>query len=306
MFFKNLMIYRVLKPLDLNAMQDMAGQRRPARPCMHGETSTLGWWPPLGRRGSLYQHTVMGRTMLCARKYEKVIPSPAVNEKVDAKAYELEQSEERPVGRNERKQIKEAVIAEMLPNVPEKPRDTYLYYDALGQLLIIDTSSENQATEILGMLRDTLGELHVKPFTTAASPRTVMTRWLYDGIDQPFTLGDSAVLDDPHEEGSKATFAHHELSDETIRAHLDSGMQVAKLAIEYDERIECMVDDGLTVTRLVFKEIVKQELDDVETETEADRFDADFALMAGELARLVDALVEVFGGEQQDEMKEAA
>ena len=306
MFFKNMMIYRVLQPLDLAAMQDMAGQRRVARPCMAGETSTLGWWPPLGRRGSMYQHTVMGRTMLCARKYEKVIPSPAVNEKVDAKAYEIEQRESRPVGRNERKQIKEAVIIDMLPGAPEKPKDIYLYYDEPGRLLAIDTSSESQATEILGMLRDTLGELHVKPLTTAVPPRTVMTRWLYDSIDHPFTLGDGAVLDNPHEEGSKATFAHHELSDDTVRAHIESGMQVAKLAIEYDERIECMVDDAMTVTRLALREIVRQELDDVETETEADRLDADFALMAGELARLVDALVEAFGGEQQDEVKEAA
>lgn len=306
MFFKNIMIYRVLKPLDLNAMADMAGQRRTARPCLHGETSTLGWWPPLGRRGSLYQHTVMGRTMLCARKYEKVIPSPAVNEKVDARAYEIEQREERPVGRNERKQIKESVIIDMLPGAPEKPKDIYLYYDDTVQLLIIDTSSENQAVEILGMLRDTLGELHVKPLTTAVAPRAVMTQWLYNGVDAPFTLGDSAVLDDPHEDGSKATFAHHELSDETIRAHIESGMQVAKIAIEYDERIECMVDDSMTVTRLAFGEFVKQELDDTETETEADRFDAEFALMAGEVARLIDALVDAFGGEQQDEMKEAA
>lgn len=306
MFFKNLKLYRVLAPIHVESLAE-ACNLTPARPCGSLESETLGWWPPLGRRGSEYTHTTMGRTMLCARKMEKVLPSAAVKEIVDERVYAIEQKEERRVGRAERKQLQERVIEELLPNAPQRPKDVYLYYDPSAQLLAIDTSSEKMATDILNLMRRSLGSLHVIPPRLQGSPSVVMTLWVSESPGQPFSLGYEAVLEEPGEAGSKGTFTHQNLRDETIAAHIRNGMRVTRLALTYKDRAAFTVDESLTVTKFHLGMDVTGELDEMNIETDAELFDAEFVLMAGEVADLVPALIEAFGGEEiPEQMGEAA
>lgn len=81
--------------------------------------------------------------------------------------------------------------------------------------------------------------------------------------------------------------------------HLDSGKEVTRLAINWNDTIDCIVQDDLAIKRLKFSdEIVEQATQDG-AEDPAARFDADFNLMTGELSRFIPRLIEVLGGEQK-------
>jgi recombination associated protein RdgC len=82
-----------------------------------------------------------------------------------------------------------------------------------------------------------------------------------------------------------------------LHHHIDAGMQVSRLAVEWSERLRCVLGDDLGVRRLRFTDLVMQEAGDVEADDAAARFDADFALMSAELASFIPRLIEVFGGE---------
>ena len=57
-----------------------------------------------------------------------------------------------------------------------------------------------------------------------------------------------------------------------------------------------MLNDKLQIKRLVFLDILKEQSDG-QSENEAERFDLDFTLMAGELAELIADLMLALGGE---------
>ena len=65
----------------------------------------------------------------------------------------------------------------------------------------------------------------------------------------------------------------------------------------WNDRISFILDDKLQIKRLAFLDILKEENESL-AENEAERLDLDFTLMSGELARLLDDLVEALGGEQ--------
>ena len=69
------------------------------------------------------------------------------------------------------------------------------------------------------------------------------------------------------------------------------------LHIASEDRLSFVLDQRLTVKRLKFLDIVQEAAREVDAQSAAERFDADFAVMSLELARFLPRLVDAFGGE---------
>jgi recombination associated protein RdgC len=298
MWFKNLHIYRLSEPFTLSgAALDEKLAEYPARDCGALETFSYGWEKPLGRRGDQLIHEVGGSIMLCARKVVKVLPAGVINEFVKQRAEEIEDNEGRPVRRRERLEIKEDVIAELLPQAFVQSNLTYAYIDTKGGWLIVDASSEKKAEELVEKLRESLGSLPVRPLTTNESPLAELTSWLSGGEPAPnFTLLDECELRDFSDEGGVVRCRRQDLTSDEVRGHLDAGKQVVKLALAWNERLEFVLGEDLTVKRLRFSDEIQEEAADQGAEDEQARFDADFVIMSGELSAFLPALAEAFGG----------
>jgi recombination associated protein RdgC len=91
-------------------------------------------------------------------------------------------------------------------------------------------------------------------------------------------------------------YTHHPLDGKEIKNHLVAGKLPTRLALTFNDRVSFILTDKLELKRLDFLDTVREELGN-EDDAEA-LFDAEFALMTGELARLLPALVEALGGEQ--------
>jgi recombination associated protein RdgC len=58
-----------------------------------------------------------------------------------------------------------------------------------------------------------------------------------------------------------------------------------------------MLDDQLAVKRLKFDDVISEKANERNPESKAEQFDADFAIMSGELKNFIVALLAAFGGE---------
>ena len=71
---------------------------------------------------------------------------------------------------------------------------------------------------------------------------------------------------------------------------------MTRLAMTWNDRISFVLNDNLQLKRISFLDILKEQAD-AQAENEDERFELDFTLMTGEIARLLDDLLEALGGE---------
>jgi recombination associated protein RdgC len=300
MWFKNIQIFRFLRPFTLSgeALHEQLTQDA-FQPCGKMDMESMGWVPPLGRESETLIHTANNCIIFTARKEEKILPSTVVREFVNEKIEEIETQQMRKVRKREKDEIREQVLFELIPRAFS--RSTYLsaYIDVTNGWLLIDTPSHKKAEELTSFLRQTLGSLPVVPPKVQQAPANVMTQWLVEQNKCPadFELADACVLTD--QEGAVVNCKRQDLLAEEIQGHLEAGKLATRLALEWNERFGLILDDGLVIRRLQTLDLIQAQLNDGNVETPAQRFDADFVIMSLELAPFIKRLFDVFGGEDE-------
>jgi len=211
------------------------------------------------------------------------------------RAKAIEEGEGRRVGRKEMRDLRESITAELLPRAFVSRRTTFGWIDPINGWLVIDAASPAKAEEFLEHLRKSVAGLPAKLLQVTQSPSAAMTGWMAGGeAPGAFTLDQDLEL----RSAEKATvrYVKHTLEGEEIRQHIADGKVVTRLALTWGDRISFLFDEKLQLKRLSFLDILKEQADG-QAENEDERFDIDFTLMTGEVARLLDDLLEALGGE---------
>jgi recombination associated protein RdgC len=301
MWFRNLQLYRLIEKFEYSPESLHAAlSERVFKPCAGLDNYSMGWVPPAGRETTQLAHGCNGRMMVCLRREDRILPATVVREHVEEKAEAIALAESRPVGRKEKQQLKEEVIVDLLPRAFTRSTHMFAYIDPDEGWAVVDAGTAKKAEELLSALRETLGSLRLKPLAVNNAPASVLTGWLENTLPAGFELGDECELKEPVDQGGVMRGRRMDLASAEVKSHLDAGMQVSKLALEWQERIGCILCDDLGIRRLRFLDLVMQEAADVDAEDAVARFDADFALMGMELARFIPAVVEAYGGLDED------
>ncbi|MGM0768855.1 MAG: recombination-associated protein RdgC [Pseudomonadota bacterium] len=309
MWFRNARVFRFTKPFDISAEAlEEKLQGDAFKPCGPQETTRQGWVPPLGKHSDMLVHSTNGYHLIALRKEDKILPGSVVKEMVEERAEAIELEQSRKVRRKEKDEIKEQVMMEMLPQAFSKNRRSFAYLAPQDGLLVVDAGSSKQAEDLASFLRKSLGSLPVRPPAVEQAPAFTFTGWLNESIDLPGTLelGTECELKDPSEDGGVVRCKGLDLKADEIRNHLDAGMQVTKLALTWEDNLSFVLDEELGIKRLKFGDTLQEKLDDVDADDAAARFDAAFALMTLELARLIPGLLDALGGEDRSAIIEEA
>ena len=297
-WFKNVMIYRLTKSLDWTSQKlQTALEQEIFHPCGQSDMSKFGWTNPL--RGSELLHFSVGKQiLLLARKEEKILPSHVVKRELDERVNLLEEKENRKLKKTEKQALKDDVTAMLLPRAFSKTQQTAIWIDSETNLIYVDAASSKRAEDTLALLRKSLGSIPVVPLAFANEPTTVMTDWIaQDNLPEYLTALEEAELKAPDDAVIRCK--NHPLDSEEILSHLQKGKLVTKLALNWDEHLSFVLNDDGSLKRLKFADQIREKNDDILKEDYAQRFDADFVLMTGELAKLTENLIDDFGGEKE-------
>lgn len=302
MWFKNLHIYRFLKPFTLTAKEfEQKLQEDAFQPCGRMAMDSQGWVSPLGKDSESLCHVAQKCFMITSRREEKILPASVIREFVNEKVEEIETQQLRKVRKKEKDEIREEVLQDLIPRAFTRSTYQYAYLDTRHGWLLIDTASRKKSEDFITLLRNTLGHLPVTPPKLQDSPARVMTQWLTDSDSCPtdFELADACELVDSSVEGAVVNCKRQDLLAEEIQAHLEAGKLVTRLALKWNSRIGLVIDDEFVMRHLQFLDAIQEQVSDISVETNSQRFDADFAIMTGELATLINRCLEVFGGEDE-------
>lgn len=272
---------------------------RPLQPCGALEMLSRGWVAaaPDGRLVSpLNQHYLIALGV-----EQKLLPASIIRQEALRRAKIKEDAQGFPVGKRQMRDLKQQVSEELRARALSRQRSTRAWIDPKGGWCVVDAASPGKAEELIETLRDTLGSFAVQFVHTQRSAHTSMAAWLTHGsapgrlaLDQDLTLMTA--------DGAKSTvrYTRHALDLREIRSHLEAGKYPAQLGLCWNDRVAFMLTEKLAIKRVQFLDLEPDAEVQQETPQAADpqeKFDADFALMTGELSLLLDEVLQSLGGE---------
>jgi recombination associated protein RdgC len=292
MFFRNLTLFRFNPALrtqfdDIEAILAECALK-PVGPL---EPSSRGFVPPFGRDEPALSHRVGDALWITMGSEDRLLPGSVVQDEVGKRIAALEAKGGRKLGGKARRALKEDVVHELLPRAFVRPGRVNAMLDLAQGFIAVDSSSRKSAENVVSALRQALGSFPALPLNAEVSPRQRLTGWIAgEPLPEGFGLGDECELHDPVEGGAVVKCLRQDLLGDEIGKHLESGKQVARLALDFDAHVGFVLGEDLVVRKLKFLDGAVDALENTERDSLAAELDARFALMSAEVSRLFRAL----------------
>jgi recombination associated protein RdgC len=297
MWFKNLQIYRLPAPWAMTSEQlEAALAPQTFAPGTSLEPQSQGWASP--RENGMLVHTVNRQMLLLLATEKKLLPATVINQVTKARAAEIEEQQGFQLGRKQMRELKEQVTDELLPRAFSFRRNTWVWIDPVNGWLVVDAASPGKADEVLKLLVKAVDKLPLETLHVVQSPVAAMTDWLTaDEAPGGFTVDQDTELRATGESKATVRYVRHTLEADDVRRHIEAGKQCTRLAMTWADRVSFVLTESLAIKRVTALDVLK-EGSDTTTKNDDERFDSDFALMTGELSRMLGDLVQALGGEQ--------
>jgi recombination associated protein RdgC len=247
----------------------------------------------------MFTHLAAKQILICIKKEEKMLPAGVIKDQLNERVEAIELEQGRALKKKEKDALKEDIVMQLLPRAFSRTTQTFAWIDPEADMLYIDASSSRKAEELISLLRKTLGSLPVVPIQLKNQADVTMTDWLVEGnIPANFALDDEAELCSALENGGIIRCKQQDLLSDEIKNHLAADKFVTKLALNWADSISFIIGEEFALKRIKFSDVLQEQNEDIDKDDFAARFDADFALMTGEIKQLIPAVLDALGGEQ--------
>lgn len=292
--FKSIQFFRIIQGWagDHQKVEEAVGGTRFVE-CGASQERSTGWVEPRGEKHGPLVEAIGGHWLLKIMTESKILPASVVKEVLIERLEGIESSTGRKPGKKETKEIREDVHRELLAKAFTKKSASFVWIDQKAGLLIIEAGSKAKSDEIISLLVKSLEGFGVTHVNTQMSPATCMSNWLLSQ-EAPvnFSADRDCVLKAGDESKSTVKYAKHALDIEEIRAHIAQGKIPTQLAMTWNSRLSFILSDAGTVKKIEFLDVVLDEGNSNES-----GFDADAAIVTGEISALIPDLIQALGGE---------
>jgi recombination associated protein RdgC len=295
MWFKNLQIYRLPAPWAFTPEQlEAALAPHSFVPASSNELLRQGWDTPRPNGGLV--HVVNKQMLILLGAEKKLLPNTVINQVAKARAAELEEAQGFAPGKKAMKELKERVADELLPRAFSIRSNVWTWIDPVNGWLVVDAASPAKADEVIKLLLKAVDKLPLESLRVQRSPVGVMTEWLQaDDAPAGFTVDMDTELRATGESKAAVRYVRHTLEAEEVRRHIAAGKQCTRLAMTWDSKISFVLTESLAIKGIKPLDVISEK--ESSTKNDEERFDGDFMLMTGELAKLMADVVEALGGE---------
>ncbi|ARB44337.1 recombination-associated protein RdgC [Alloalcanivorax xenomutans] len=296
MWIKNLTVFSAKDPFTW-PVSELEAQLENARcqPCGSQSPSSEGFVPPLkGEERMVF--AVEGFVYCVHQEITRLLPGPVIKEELDERVEQIQERDDRRVGRKERAELKEQITFELLPRAFTRSRRTGVLIDLERGRILVDSSSSTRAEQVVSALREALGSLPVTHAGGESAPTTAFAGWLRDHRQLPedFGLGDRCELKDVKGEGASVRFTAVDLGREEILAHLDTDMVPVRVNLSWNDQLEFDLTDGLDLKRIKALDQFQENLDGMEADDAVAELMARISLQGNALRNLLDGIYQYF------------
>lgn len=294
---KNMMLYRVIDPdhvallNDAEALNEALQERPIARP-------TGSQWNKIGfsRPSSLTESFVWSSpnaTLFTVYVLERMLTGATIREHLNERIRKVEDREQRKCYRKEVAQMKDEVVAELLPKAFIKQSATNVIMT--GNLMIVGASSAKKAEDCLSTLRDAMGSLAVRPIDYKIPADSWLRDMMQVGSRGLFKVSESAKIVNTSKD--IVQFKGVDLLGEEPQNYLGMGFHPGELSVVFDEGMHLRITDKLIFKQIKFTDTV---LDPVGRDADGDpaaHLDGSLILFVDWVRRMVDDIDAEIGEE---------
>lgn len=309
MWFANALFYRFSEDVPFTEEQlTEAMAEHLARDCGDNDQKTVGWTAPFGEDAENLLEVANGYWMVAMQVKERILPAAVIKEKLKAKIKEIEQRDDRKVYKAERDTLKDDIVQVLLPQAFIRTSIITACIAPKEGWIAVNATTAAKAEDVLNLLRTTTGSLPVRPLNVTTSPMATMTQWVVDGrAADGFTISDSCVLVDQHEDGGTVNCKGQDLASDDIQQMLSAGKAVKRLGMSWEDKISFSLDNTLAIKSIKYEELLQDEAFDQAGESKGPAHkQATMVIVAGTLSGLLKGLVSGLGGETETATATAA
>ena len=308
--FKTATFFRIGPDFALPPLTALEEALQAARfvPCGATQPESVGWVPPRGGESEVLAEGIGGQIILSLCTEKRALPSSAIKDAVEQKIarYKKETGLER-VGARQKRDFKEEAILDLLPRAFTKRRTTTLWIDEANRLLVVGTGAKAGADKVVTALIELLASVPgikpdsilFKPVQTEMSASAAMSHWLATReAPYRFTIDRDCELKTPDDSKSAVRYVRHTLDIDEVPLHIQAGKVPTQLALTWHDRLSFVLTETAQIKRLQLLDAALENVD--KTAKKEERFDADAAIITGELAGLIPDLLDALGGEKAE------
>ncbi len=251
------------------------------------QSKSMGWVSPLGEGQALSVQS--GNYLwLCARMDTKLLPANVIKDAMAEKLVEQEAAQGFPPTSKQRRLMKDEVTLDLLPKAFVVGRFVNVIIDTEEAVLMLDTTSASAKDAVIDLLRQTTGSL---PLTHYIDQKISTSQVLKNWVSQPpenIDIESEYSLINPNDVNARARVVG--LDESSIMGHLEKGMTVSSLLVQYEGVLRFQINDLLNISKIKYVKI--QEEDKLEDPI-AQKM-ADFSLTVPYLSQVIRSCKEWF------------
>lgn len=286
MFFRKLIIYTFDRNGNLEKLDENILKNVEFTPCGPLDTVKTGFVSPLDGDSLILR--IGNHSLLRVKTESKIIPDSVVKKKTAEKIKLFEDRNARKAHKTERQTLKDEALIELTQVAFTKDQITNVWINHADNFIAIETNSFNRAETILSLLRKELGALSLSPLSVDNSVQTIFKNWLCnESAPANFIIHNDAVLEDPLEGNGKIKLIDENLTSDEVKSYLNSAHTVKSLSFSYQHRTIFNVNDELVFSKIIYSQEMIDKNRDFTNDEKEKRIEADFILVADELAGLI-------------------
>lgn len=290
MWFNNLIVYKYTLDEEVDFTTVLAEQA--LKPCPAHARFTFGWVPAFADE---MIHEIAGAKMICMGKEERLLPRGVIQRALAEKVAQIETSQGRSVKRNEKAQLMEDIEFELLPKSFCLQKNTNAILDTVDKRIMINSSSDTQANQLLALLRKSAPQMHFEPINHHDKLALLFSQWINspDTLPKNFTLANDCQLFALDDEKKKFNCKGYEMPSDEILSLLEKGLAPSEISLNWNDHIQFSLSQDMVLKRVKCLDYLIDEFSETRNlEEEYLQQDAALALLSGELRSLMNALFE--------------
>jgi len=295
MWFKQATFFQL--PADINLDMTEVEERLQAMafsPCLPTLPTSKGWVSPLGMEEGVLAHANDRFILICMQLEEKVLPATVVRQEVAAKIKALEAQRDKRVSAKERQDIKDEMVYTLLPRAFSKFSKVYAMISREDGSMIIDCTTASKLEKCLDLIKRTWQENQITPLVSD-KVKAKLTHWLLNNeCPRGFDIEKSAVLCDPEHSQRVIRCQQQDLMATPIRSLIRDGCEVIQCALSWQDKLRFSIAQDFSLRTIRYSDAVLEAAKENYSESDAQRFDADFFMMSELLSQLMQACLICF------------